>query len=233
MLAVLLCLCLQDAVSTSKLIEQLGSDDPEIREQATVALVKRGVGAFRELEKASESANPEVALRARLILAKIPARDRYEACLPGLKADDPADQVRIGEHAIGLGLYEEGFGHFDRAYGMKPGLRKTLQARMAACADEMMEAAMAAYKDGDAKKGGRLYRLVIDRCGREPDAMVQRLYTEGYAALVKRRDQKQAFFLFRLAIEDFGHTRYMKTSVPPGNKTRTEIITSLLRALGR
>ena len=85
-LALLLCLVIvQD--DPSKLVEQLGADDPEARDAAAVKLLAKGEEARAALDKASSSGDAEVKARAKALLAdldrrRIATRVKIEIVLP-------------------------------------------------------------------------------------------------------------------------------------------------------
>ena len=80
-----------------------------------------------------------------------------------------------------------------------------------------------------------LYRTpqLIEMYHQRQDALVKDLYEEGYNLLIKKRDQAGAALKFKECLHKYSDTRYMKSKVPPSNKTRIEIINGLLRAIGR
>ena len=65
------------------------------------------------------------------------------------------------------------------------------------------------------------------------EAMAKKLYEEGYVLLIKKRDQAGAARKYRELLDKYGHTRYMNTPLPPGNKTRIEYMRRQLIAIGR
>ena len=85
-LALLLCLVvLQDDLS--KLVEHLGSDDPETRDAAAAKLLAKGEEARPALDKAAASGDAEVKARAKALLAHldrrlIAAKVKIEIVLP-------------------------------------------------------------------------------------------------------------------------------------------------------
>jgi RNA polymerase subunit RPABC4/transcription elongation factor Spt4 len=74
-----------------RLIERLGSDDPAVRDAAEAELGRRGEAVVPNLERAGESPDPEVRLRARALLARIRPAEREPLADPerhGIRAED-------------------------------------------------------------------------------------------------------------------------------------------------
>lgn len=86
-----------------RLVEKLGSDSVEEREEAMSRLALAGKEALPELEKAAKSADLDLATRARYLVRYIPIREQVTPnllhLLPGaeerLSIDDPASWTRI------------------------------------------------------------------------------------------------------------------------------------------
>ena len=59
------------SIRIAKLVERLGSDSYQDREQASRELAKLGSASRHDLEAAAESADPEVRLRRRRLVAAV------------------------------------------------------------------------------------------------------------------------------------------------------------------
>ena len=67
------------------LIEKLGTEKIEVREEATLGLTAMGQIAMPQLEKAAKSINPEVALRAQSVLSQL-----RKAMTPSRRSEESA-----------------------------------------------------------------------------------------------------------------------------------------------
>lgn len=78
-----------------ELIQKLGAEDPEVREQATEALRKLGQQALAELEAASKAGDPEVAWRARKLLEDLQDAAKFSTKSESRKKGKSAFSFRI------------------------------------------------------------------------------------------------------------------------------------------
>jgi len=94
--------------SPQEAVERLGSPDADVREAAAAKLLKLGDAARPVLEKAVRSRDPEVAIRARGVLAKLdakrdlPTRRRRLAGHSGFLKDDDLHLMWIEKPAFDL-----------------------------------------------------------------------------------------------------------------------------------
>lgn len=76
------------------LVEQLGEEDPNVREAAQKALVKLGTPAVPELTRAASSENAEVRLRARAALKQIQVHEDLRGAIEGATRKMEEDPTR-------------------------------------------------------------------------------------------------------------------------------------------
>ena len=76
MISLLLCLALVQSDDPAKLVDQLGSDDLELRDTAQAKLVALGAGALAALEKGAKSDVEEVRSRSNHILSNFNYKNR-------------------------------------------------------------------------------------------------------------------------------------------------------------
>ena len=74
--------------------------------------------------------------------------------------------------------------------------------------------------------------LDTDVPGPANDAKAEMDYTAAYDLLINKKDQAGARPLFMQCVNLYSQCDYMNTPVPPGGKTRLEVIKRLLRAIG-
>ena len=73
--------------------------------------------------------------------------------------------------------------------------------------------------------------LVVTSPSQEEETQAKKLYEEGYELLIHKGDKEGATLKFKECLEKYSETRFLKTPVPPSNKTRIEIIKRLLRPI--
>lgn len=173
----LLAIALQD-VETE--IRRLGSDDPEVRDAATVALMKMepaAVWAFRD------HTDPEIRTRLELVLAEIERRRRVAAFHPGVRLDLDLKGVPV----------EEALERTFRPFGIEARLGRVDRERRI---DLRMEnatlwAALEAFRDAGGPGPRNLDRGVWffdDAAGRVPDTEFLLVDDARIEIAVSRRD---------------------------------------------
>ena len=230
----------QDAIRA--LVEKLGSDSIEEREQATLELTRFGAAASPELEEAVAKEERDVVRRATGLLQKMPAQDRYRAHLARSDKKSGSARYRLGEYCMRLDLLEEAVAEFEVAGRLDGAFKARWErekerharvlvatARRHVAAKRYPEALALCRLIGDkmpdvpvSKSAANLVEEIRERRARD-ESDAQTMYKEGWELYYKKQEVLAGEKRWRECMRRFSHTTYMNDVLKSG-KSRLDIL---------
>ena len=220
---------------TRALIEKLGSDSIEEREEAARRLSDMGPAAIPHLQAALSRKDSEVAQRARRLLDAITPRDRYRYRLERADRKSGPARYKLAEYCMRIGLHEEAIGEFETAARLEEACRAKWDRSKAKIAETLVALARRLSDEGDPSRAADLCDLVVDKFAglpggaaarallKEFNEAARRLYEEAWSLYWKAGDEVAGRKLFLECALRYPRAAFLHEATPSG-RTRHDII---------